>query len=89
MTAWGYQVHSITLDNYDKIANDLQEALNKQANNTQQLVSCFPRPERLRSESDQMALTRSEGSSPYHDVLHEPTGPSFIAIYKPTDENGH
>ena len=34
LTAWGYQVHSITLDNYDEIANDLQEALNKQANNS-------------------------------------------------------
>jgi len=89
LTAWGYQVHSITLDNYDEIANDLQEALNKQANNSQQLISCFPRPEHFSGEPHQVPPTRTEDSSPYHDIQHEPTGPTFIAIYKQTDKNRH
>ena len=88
MTAWGYQAHSITLDNHDNLASDLQEALNKHGSDGQELVSCFPQPEHRSSELHQVPLT-SEGNKPYDDVWHTPTGPTFIAIFKgavPGDE---
>lgn len=81
MTAWGYQAHSITLDNYDNVPSDLQEALNKHTNNDQELVSCFPQPEHRSGELHQVPLT-GEGSDPYDDVWHTPTGPTFIIILK-------
>ncbi len=81
MTARGYKVHSITLDNYDNVASDLQEALNKHGDNGQELVSCSHQLEHRSGELHQVPLA-SEGSTPYDDVWHTPTGPTFIAIFK-------
>ncbi len=86
MTAFGYEVRSITLDTYDNITEALQEALAENQTDGSELVSCFPVPEHRNGELHQVPLS-SEGSKPYDDVWRTPTGPSFIAIFRHSSDN--
>ena len=81
MPDWEYQVHSITLDNFDDVPAALQSALAPYESEGLELVSCFPEPQHFSGQLHEIP-NPSEGSKPYDNVWNTPTGPSFVAIFK-------
>ncbi len=81
MSVWGYEVRRITLENYAAVAADLQAALASHQEDGFELVSCFPEQ---RHDGGPIHETRTgdQGSGPYDDIWHAPSGPVFMAVFK-------
>ena len=81
MSVWEYEVRRLTLENYDDVATELQNALAMDTNDGFELVSCFPEQHHNSGMLHDVPVAE-QGSDPYDAVWQTPTGPVFIAVFK-------
>jgi len=74
-----YRIRRVVCEGYDRVGSELEEAINKEVEGHERLVSCVLEPTHhggVLHEVPESTL----GDSAYDDVWNRPVGPAFLLV---------
>jgi len=79
---WEHKVRRIVCETYDGADSDLEAGIRSETEDGWELVSCFPEQHRGSGMLKDDPPLGPPGSDPYDAIWQQPTGPTFIAVFK-------